>query len=74
MIIYPWISEQQSGSISGPNSLLKYQKSSSALYKSQNWDLEDEIYDEDSFAKLCKSMETEELQTSKGFKNYIKIN
>ncbi len=67
MIIYPWILEQQSGSISGPNSLLKYQKSSSALYKSQNWDLEEEIYDEDSFAKLCKSMETEELQTSKGF-------
>jgi hypothetical protein len=47
---------------------LQFQKgsNSSVLYTSQNWDLEDELYEEDSFMKMCKSVEREEFQTSKG--------
>ncbi len=47
---------------------MQFQKgsNSSVLYTSQNWDLEDELYEEDSFMKMCKSVEREEFQTSKG--------
>jgi hypothetical protein len=61
--------EQKSASQASASTPLQFQKSSSTsvLYTSQNWDLEDELYDEDSFMKLCKTMEKEELQSSKGF-------
>ncbi|XP_057368881.1 transmembrane protein 209-like isoform X2 [Daphnia carinata] len=58
---------QQAVNQSAGNSSLQFQKgsSSSVLYTSQNWDLEDELYEEDSFMKMCKSVEREELQTSR---------
>jgi len=60
--------EQKSASQTSASTSLQFQKgsSTSVLYTSQNWDLEDELYDEDSFMKLCKTMEKEELQSSKG--------
>jgi hypothetical protein len=60
--------DQQAANQSTGNSSLQFQKgsNSSVLYTSQNWDLEDELYEEDSFMKMCKSIEREELQTSKG--------
>ena len=60
--------DQQAATQSTGNSSLQFQKgsNSSVLYTSQNWDLEDELYEEDSFMKMCKSIEREELQTSKG--------
>ena len=37
------------------------------MYVSQNWDLEDELYQEDSLVKVYKNMEKEEVQQpSKG--------
>ncbi len=60
--------DQQTANQSTGNTSLQFQKgsSSSVLYTSQNWDLEDELYEEDSFMKMCKSVEREELQMSKG--------
>lgn len=47
---------------------MQFQKgsSSSPLYTSHVWDLEDEMGEEDSFMKMCKTLEKEELQVSKG--------
>lgn len=61
---------QQVANQSSGNSSLQFQKgsNSSVLYTSQNWDLEDELYEEDSFMKMCKSVEKEELQISKGMR------
>ena len=37
------------------------------LYTSQNWDLEDELYEENSFIRMCKKQDVQdELQISKG--------
>ncbi|KZS17438.1 transmembrane protein 209 isoform X2 [Daphnia magna] len=64
----PTVKFQQAANQSAGNSSLQFQKgsSSSVLYTSQNWDLEDELYEEDSFMKMCRSVEGEELQTSRG--------
>ena len=63
--------EQKSTSLASANTSLQFQKgvNSSVLYTSQNWDLEDELYDEESIMKMCKTMEKEELQSSKGTSN-----
>ena len=43
----------------------QFQKSNtSLLYTSQNWDLEDELYQEDSFTKLYKSVEKDKALQS----------
>jgi hypothetical protein len=55
--------------LSATSSSWQFQKgvSSSPLYVSQNWDLEDELYQEDSLVKVYKNMEKEEVQQpSKG--------
>ena len=68
--IFSWIIlDQQTANQSTGNSSLQFQKgsSSSVLYTSQNWDLEDELYEENSFIRMCKKQDVQdELQISKG--------
>jgi len=60
-------SDQQTGDVPTSASSPKSKKGSSPLlYTSQNWDLEDELYQEDSFVKLCKSTEKEDIHSVRG--------